>query len=163
VKVLGVDPGTIRTGWGIVERAGPKIRGLAAGVIDVGKNRDLAQRLKIIYDGLSRVIEEHEPAVMALEDIFFSHSVKAALVLGHARGVAVLAGANAQIEVCAYSPALVKRSVAGRGQATKEQVARIVGAIIGWKELPPLDATDALAIAITHLNASCMGPLRSRR
>jgi len=168
VRVIGVDPGTIRTGWGIVERDGPRIRGLDAGVIDVGKKGDLSERLKIIYRQLCRVIEAHEPAVMALEDIFFSHSAKAALLLGHARGVALLAGANARIEVCAYPPALVKRSIAGRGQASKEQVARIVGAIVGWRDLPATDATDALAIAITHLNAATLGarsgaPLTKKR
>ncbi|MBN1652500.1 MAG: crossover junction endodeoxyribonuclease RuvC, partial [Deltaproteobacteria bacterium] len=126
----------------------------------VAKNRDLSLRLQIIYRELSRIIEQQQPSVMALEDIFFSHSAKSALLLGHARGVALLAGANAKIEVCAYPPALVKRSIAGRGQAPKEQVARIVGAIIGWKDLPGADATDALAVAITHLNASRLRPRR---
>lgn len=157
MRVIGVDPGTIRTGWGIIERDGTRIRGLDAGVIDVGKKRDLSERLKIIYQQLCRVIEAHKPAVMAVEDIFYSHSAKSALLLGHARGVALLAGAKAKIEVRAYPPALVKRSIAGRGQAPKEQVARIVGAIIGWHDLPATDATDALAIAITHLNASALG------
>ncbi len=151
---LGVDPGTIRTGWGVVKRAGPRLQGIAAGVISAGKEADLAARLQTTYAGLVEVIEQYQPQVMAVEDIFFSRSAKAALKLGHARGVALLAGANADLPVCAYPPAVVKRAVAGRGQAPKEQVARMIGAILGWEQLPPADATDALAVAITHLNAT---------
>lgn len=152
--VLGVDPGTIRTGWGIAKRVGPKIVGVAAGVIETGKDHDLSYRLRTIYSQLMMVIQEYQPSTMALEDIFFSHSAKAALLLGHARGVALLAGANSELEVHAYPPTLVKRSIAGRGRAPKEQVSQMVGTIVGWKELPSTDATDALAVAITHLNAT---------
>jgi crossover junction endodeoxyribonuclease RuvC len=90
---------------------------------------------------------------MAVEDVFSKHA-RSALVLGQARGVALLVGARAAIEVSAYPPALVKRSIAGSGQAPKDQLARIVGAILGWTSLPAEDATDALAIAITHANAA---------
>jgi crossover junction endodeoxyribonuclease RuvC len=154
VIVLGVDPGTIRTGWGVVEREGPRLRGIAAGVVDAGKKEPLHARLRTIYTGLTEAIEAHRPEIMAVEDIFYSRSARAALTLGHARGVALLSAANAGIEVCAYPPALVKKTIAGRGQADKKQVARIIGALLGWKELPPVDATDALSVAITHLNAA---------
>jgi crossover junction endodeoxyribonuclease RuvC len=152
--VLGVDPGTIRTGWGLVTRTGNRFSSPAAGVIEAGKQGELPERLHAIYRELRQIIEQHRPEVMAVEDIFFARSAAAALKLGHARGAVLLAAAEAGIGVCAYSPALVKRSVAGRGQAPKEQVARIIGAILGLRELPPNDATDALAIAITHLNAA---------
>jgi crossover junction endodeoxyribonuclease RuvC len=151
--VLGVDPGTIVTGWGVVQRQGARLHGVAAGVIRAGNEPDLPARLKRIYAELVRVVEQFQPTAMAVEDLFFARSASAALKLGHARGVALLAGANANLEIFAYPPALVKRSVAGRGHAAKEQVARMIGAILGWRELPAVDATDALAVAITHLNA----------
>ena len=150
--VLGVDPGSIRTGWGVVRRAGPRLIGIDAGVIDGDKDAPLAERLLAIHRGLCEVIERHQPNCMAVEDVFSKH-VRSALVLGQARGVVLLAGAGAGLEVSAYAPALVKRSVAGSGQAPKDQLARIVCAMLGFTKLPAADATDALAIAITHANA----------
>jgi crossover junction endodeoxyribonuclease RuvC len=150
--VLGVDPGSIRTGWGVVRRAGPRLIGIDAGVIDGDKDAPLAERLLAIHRGLCAVIERHQPNCMAVEDVFSKH-VRSALVLGQARGVVLLAGAGAGLEVSAYPPALVKRSVAGNGQAPKDQLARIVCAMLGFTKLPAADATDALAIAITHANA----------
>jgi crossover junction endodeoxyribonuclease RuvC len=151
--VLGVDPGTLRTGWGVVRRMGSRLQGIDAGVIRAGRETPLAERLLAIYEGLSAILERHHPNCMAVEDVFSKHA-RSALVLGHARGVALLVGARAAIEVSAYPPALVKRSIAGSGQAPKDQLARIVGAILGWTSLPAEDATDALAIAITHANAA---------
>jgi crossover junction endodeoxyribonuclease RuvC len=150
--VLGVDPGTIRTGWGVVRRAGPRLHGVDAGVIHAGRDAPLPERLLLIFSALTEVIERHQPTCMAVEDVFSKHA-RSALTLGQARGVVLLAGARASLEVSAYAPALVKRSVAGSGQAPKDQLARIVGAMLGWKTLPAADATDALAIAITHANA----------
>ena len=158
--VLGVDPGTIVTGWGVIQRRGTRLQGVCAGVIRAGNQPDLPARLRVIYAEIVRVIEQYRPTAMAVEDIFFARSASAALKLGHARGVVLLAGANSNLEVFAYPPALVKRSVAGRGHAAKEQVARMIGAILGWRDLPTLDATDALAVAITHLNASRLVSLR---
>jgi crossover junction endodeoxyribonuclease RuvC len=100
------------------------------------------------------VIAKYEPTAVALEDIFHARFANSALKLGHARGVAMLVGAQAGLPIAAYPPALVKRSIAGRGQADKAQVARIVGVILGLRDLPDLDATDALAIAITHAQAA---------
>jgi crossover junction endodeoxyribonuclease RuvC len=151
--VLGVDPGTIHTGWGVVKRAGPRLIGIDAGVIHARRDAPLEERLLTIFEALCVVIERHAPSCMAVEDVFSLHA-RSALVLGQARGVVLLAGARASLEVSSYAPALVKRSVAGRGQAPKAQLARIVGAMLGWKELPAPDATDALAIAITHAYAA---------
>ena len=154
MRILGIDPGTRLTGWGVIEPWGPRAKAVAAGVISAPAKRPLEARLKRIHDGLVEVIETHHPTCVAVEDIFFARHASAALKLGHARGVALLAAANAGLQVDAYPPALVKRTVAGRGRADKAQVARLVGAILGLRELPAVDASDALAIAITHLQAS---------
>jgi crossover junction endodeoxyribonuclease RuvC len=154
--VLGIDPGSIRTGWGVVRRDGPRLSYVAAGTIEAaraGKGGELPARLHEIYESLRAVIVEHAPTSVAVEDIFHARYAASALKLGHARGVALLVGAQAGLPIASYPPALVKRSVAGRGAADKTQVARIVGAILGLKILPAIDATDALAIAITHAQA----------
>lgn len=122
---------------------------LASGVIRTGK-RPLPARLKIIHDALVAVIEEWGPGVVAIEDIFMAKHANAAMKLGHARGAAMLAAANAELAVHEYPPALVKRTVAGRGGADKTQVAKMVAVVLGLQKLPGLDASDALAIAITH-------------
>jgi crossover junction endodeoxyribonuclease RuvC len=152
--ILGIDPGSIRTGWGVVRREGPRCCYIAAGTINAGKDEELPTRLHVIYEALRAVIVEHAPTSVAVEDIFHARFASAALKLGHARGIALLVGAQAGLPISAYPPALVKRSIAGRGQADKEQVARIVGAILGLRVLPEIDATDALAIAITHAQAA---------
>jgi crossover junction endodeoxyribonuclease RuvC len=149
--ILGVDPGTHRTGWGVVERKGARLVAIAAGVIRAKESASLEVRLHTIHTELEAVIELHKPGCMAVEDVFAKH-VKSALVLGQARGVVLLAGAQAGLVVEAYPPAVVKRSIAGSGQAPKEQLARIVAALLGLRVLPAVDATDALAIAITHAN-----------
>lgn len=160
MRILGIDPGTLRTGWGVVERVGPRLRGVQAGVIRTTEKANLTEKLRVIYRELSQVIEEHKPCAIAVEDIFFGRYANAALKLGHVRGVALLCAAHAQIEVSEFPPAVVKCAIAGRGRADKVQVARLVGAILGWKELPSADATDALAVAITYANSTIS--LRSR-
>ena len=165
--VLGVDPGTVRTGWGVVQVRGARVVGIAAGVIEAKERDALAERLAVIHAGVCCVIAEHRPTAMAVEDMFVKHA-RSALTLGHARGVILLAGVSAGLSIAAYAPALVKRSVAGSGQADKAQLARIVGAMLGMRELPRADATDALAIAITHAHAlrvpeALRRPSRARR
>lgn len=156
-RTLGIDPGTVRTGWGVVEPYGPRHRLIAAGTLKVPEKASLAARLLAIGEGLDAVIAEHAPEAVAVEDIFFSKHANAALKLGHARGVALLCAARAGLAVHEYPASLVKRSVAGGGRASKEQVARLVAAILGMKTLPGVDATDALAVALTHLQAARMG------
>jgi crossover junction endodeoxyribonuclease RuvC len=156
-RVLGLDPGSVRTGWGVVERHGLSARGVASGVIRVKDRDELPQRLHGIFLGVRAVIAEHKPDAVAVEDIFFARYPQAALMLGHARGVAVLAAAEAGLPVAAYPPAVVKRSIVGSGRAEKPQVALLVGAILGLIVLPEVDATDALAVALTHLNATRIG------
>jgi len=156
-RVLGLDPGSIRTGWGVVEGKGASARGIAAGVIRVPEKAPIAERLALIYTGVCEVLAEHKPDAVAVEDIFFARYPQAALILGHARGVALLAAAQAGLSVSAYPPAVVKRAIVGSGRAEKPQVALLVGALLGLKELPAEDATDALAVALTHLNVLRLG------
>lgn len=151
-RILGIDPGTIRCGYGMIERAGSSLRGLDAGVIKMDEGMALEGRLLVLYTGLVELIEKHAPTAAAVEDIFFAKHPQAALKLGHARGVALLALYKAGLSVAAYPPSVVKRAIAGGGGAEKTQVARMVSAVLGLRELPPLDATDALAVALTHAN-----------
>ena len=158
MRILGVDPGTRRTGWGVVERNGNRLHGIASDVLVLGGSRPLPDRLRVLFDGLSAVVSEHRPDVVAVEDIFYAKHANAALKLGHARGVTLLVAANAALAVEAYPPALVKRTVAGRGAAGKDQVAKLVCALLGLRDPPAEDACDALAIAVTHAQAA--GALR---
>jgi crossover junction endodeoxyribonuclease RuvC len=162
VRVLGVDPGSLRTGWGVLEASGGRLVLVGAGIVVPPAAATLERRLLAIHRGLTAVISEHRPTTVAVEDVFFAKHPNAALKLGHARGVALLAAAEAGLDVTPYAPALVKRSVVGRGQADKVQVARLVAAILGVKELPGADATDALAVAITHAQAARVGALARR-
>jgi len=157
LRVLGLDPGSIRTGWGVIERHGQTARGIAAGVIRVPEKAPLSERLHQIHAGVRDVLSEYKPNAVAVEDIFFARYPQAALMLGHARGVALLAVAEVGLGVSAYPPTVVKRAVVGSGRAEKSQVALLVGALLGLKELPTVDATDALAVAITHLNVMRLG------
>jgi crossover junction endodeoxyribonuclease RuvC len=154
MRVIGIDPGTRRTGWGVVEIEGVRLKHIAAGTIAVPAKQALATRLQAIHATLAEVIIAHQPLEMAVEEIFFAKYPNAALKLGHARGVVLLVAAQNGIEVHEYPPAIVKRTVAGSGQAEKEQVARLVGSLLGLQQSFDVDATDALAIAITHIQAA---------
>ncbi len=152
--VLGIDPGSRRTGWGVVRLEGTRLHHVGAGTIAVPEKWPLAKRLHRIHQGLEQVISEHRPEAVAVEEIFFAKYANAALKLGHARGVALLAAAEAGLEVHEYPPAIVKRTVVGRGAADKTQVARLITALLGLNAPPEEDAADALAVAITHIQAS---------
>jgi crossover junction endodeoxyribonuclease RuvC len=154
MRVLGIDPGSRRTGWGVVQLEGTRLRQIAAGTIAVQEKLALATRLRTIHAELERVIEAHAPEAVAVEEIFFAKYANAALKLGHARGVALLVAAQSELPVHEYPPAIVKRTVVGRGAADKVQVGRLVSALLGLKEPPEEDAADALAVAITHIQAS---------
>lgn len=163
MRVLGIDPGSRRTGWGVVQLEGTRLRYVGAGTIAVPAKLALAKRLHLIYQGLQRVIAEHQPETVAVEEIFFAKYANAALKLGHARGVALLAAAESELEVHEYPPAIVKRTVVGRGAADKTQVGRLITAMLGLKVAPEEDAADALAVAITHIQASRSSALAPRR
>jgi crossover junction endodeoxyribonuclease RuvC len=154
MRVLGIDPGSRRTGWGVVQLEGTRLREVGAGTITVAAKLPLATRLHLIHDGLEQVIHDHRPEAVAVEEIFFAKYPNAALKLGHARGVTLLVAAQSELEVHEYPPAVVKRTVVGRGAADKTQVARLIAALLGLETTPDEDAADALAVAITHIQAS---------
>ncbi len=152
--VLGLDPGTRHFGWGIVARRGSRLSHIAHGVIDTDVTAIIAERLVEIETALVEVVRAHAPDAAAVESLFFAKDAQAAAKLGHARGVALLVCARAGLPIAEYPPARVKRTVAGGGRAEKSQVAHMVRVLLGLGELPLPDAADALAVALTHLQAS---------
>jgi crossover junction endodeoxyribonuclease RuvC len=151
VIALGIDPGTRRLGWGVVSRTGNRLLHVAHGVITLDGSESIATRLVEIESQLSDVIRTHRPTVSSVESLFFNKDAQAAAKLGHARGVVLLCLARAGIPIAEYAPAKIKRTIAGSGQADKRQVALMVRAALALDALPPVDASDALAIAMTHL------------
>jgi crossover junction endodeoxyribonuclease RuvC len=155
VRVLGIDCGTERTGWGVIESDGRSHRVLALGVIRTAVKHPLEQRLAAIAQGLRAVLQDHQPDAAAVEEVFYSQNVKTALKLAHVRGVALLAIAEAQIILGEYSPLAIKVSVVGYGRAEKQQVQLMVRTLTGFRGvIETEDASDALAVAICHANTS---------
>lgn len=149
--ILGVDPGSIATGYGLIKSNDQKNVLLDYGVIRTDSKKSLPEKLKQIFEDLSRIIAQKHPDELAIEETFYSKNAKSALVMGQARGVAILAAACAKISVYEYSPKEVKCSVVGRGNASKLQVQYMVKNLLGLKDLPqPPDAADALAVALCH-------------
>ncbi len=153
MRVIGIDPGTTKLGWGVVERVGTRLLHVAHGTI-VPKGAILADKLLHIERGLIRVLAEHRPSAAAVESIFFAKNAQSAAKLGHARGVVLLTLRRTEIEIAEYPPARVKRAVVGRGRADKNQVSRIIASILALGDVPQEDAADALAVAVTHLNVA---------
>ena len=151
MKVMGIDPGTCEAGFGVIEADGSTLRCVASGTIRSPKTKPVAERLLAIHEGLARVIEDHRPDAVAIEDAFVGVNVQSALRIGEARAAAILAAAARGLEVAGYEPRLVKRAVAGRGGASKEQVAGMVRTVLGLEADPPSEhAADALAVAVCH-------------
>lgn len=161
--VLGIDPGTRNLGWGVVVRSGNRLRHQAHGVIVMDGESPLAARLTVLERELNDVIARFRPDVGSVESLFFHKDAQAAAKLGHARGVVLLCLARASVAVAEYAPARVKRTVTGRGLADKRQVSMLVRATLALSELPPPDAADALALAITHLRAAPLQALLAAR
>jgi crossover junction endodeoxyribonuclease RuvC len=154
VIVLGVDPGTASTGFGVVEETEGQLRAVDYGVVTTAAGEPLPLRLQTIYGELRRLARLHRPASGSVEKLFFSRNVRTAMSVGQARGVALLALADAGLQIREYTPTEVKQAVSGYGAADKGQVQRMVQALLGLDELPrPDDAADALAVAICHLQA----------
>ena len=158
-RIIGIDPGSQATGWGVLELT-PAVKRVASGIIRPGRNLELPSRLLAIYDGLVEVIERHQPTVMAVESLFNARNARSSLVLGHARGAALLAGARAGLAVCEYSPGEVKKAVTGNGQADKEQVRFMVIRLLSLRDEPGLDESDALAVALAHQGRSPLTAMR---
>jgi len=152
VIVLGVDPGTSATGYGVVDRgAAGTLRLVECGVIRPPAGAPLAVRLQAIFEELVALIARHGPDVVAVESVFVAKNVRSALVLGHARGVILLAAAQAGLDVAEYPPATIKKAVTGAGAATKAQIQLMVAHILRLKTPPqPSDAADGVAVALTH-------------
>jgi crossover junction endodeoxyribonuclease RuvC len=151
VIAIGIDPGTRKLGWGVVARAGNRLTHVAHGVIALDGSESIASRLVELEGQLTQVLREHRPNVSSVESLFFAKDAQAAAKLGHARGVVLLCLAREGIPIAEYAPAKIKRTIAGTGQADKRQVALMVRASLSLDSLPPADASDALAIAMTHL------------
>jgi crossover junction endodeoxyribonuclease RuvC len=152
--ILGIDPGTKTTWYGVVEKGDRCLLHRAYGDISMKRGQPLSACLKQIYDQLIEIMKECEPDVVALEDIFYGKNVKSLVKLGQARGVAILAASHRGIPLYEYTPLEVKKAVVGYGRAEKSQVQHMVRAILSLQETPPPDASDALAIAICHANFS---------
>jgi crossover junction endodeoxyribonuclease RuvC len=153
VIVLGIDPGTATTGYGVVSGDGSRPPTLIeCGVIRTRARDALPDRLREIHEGVTELIARHRPAAIVVEDVFYAKNVRTTVVLGHARGVVLLAGAQARIEVHEYPPAEIKKAVVGSGGATKEQVQFMLTRLLRLKAVPaPSDAADGVAAALTYL------------
>lgn len=150
--VLGVDPGTAITGYGVVTGDGRMSTLLECGVIRTDARAPLPERLTAIFEGVSALIERHRPDRLAVEDAFYRKNVQTTLVLGHARGVILLAGARAGLPIDEYAPAMIKKTVVGAGAATKDQVQFMTTRLLRLKTPPsPADAADGVAAALTCL------------
>jgi crossover junction endodeoxyribonuclease RuvC len=159
-RVLGIDPGTASTGYGVVEDVAGQPRALAFGVIRTRANLPPGDRLQRIYRGLAELAGEWRPSVAAVEELFFSSNVRTAMAVGQARGVALLAVADAGLKAWEYTPLTIKQAVTGYGKADKTQMQEMVRLLLGLDEAPrPDDAADALAVAICHLHQARLATL----
>ena len=152
IRIIGIDPGLRRTGWGIIESDGVRLIYVASGLITSDAEDDLAYRLRELYEGISTVIAIHKPAEAAVEETFVNENAKATLKLGQARGMALLAPAMKGLKVAEYPPNLIKKTVVGAGHADKKQIQIMVGFLLPKARFDSADEADALAIAICHAN-----------
>jgi crossover junction endodeoxyribonuclease RuvC len=150
MRVVGIDPGTRVCGWGVVEVTGNRLVHLDHGVVRLAGA--LPERLAVLFDDLTAVLAEHRPTVMAVEGVFTHKNARSALVLGHARGVALLTAARAGLEVHEYAPTVVKKSVVGSGRAEKQQIQRMIAALLHIPVPAVADAADALGVAVCHVH-----------
>jgi crossover junction endodeoxyribonuclease RuvC len=152
MRVLGVDPGLGRCGWGVLDHAGGRVTAVAYGTVETGGDQ-VAPRLATLAARMREVLAAHRPEVLAVERVFFNANVRTAMTVGQASGVVLLMGAEHGLQVAAYTPPQVKRAVTGTGGAPKEQVGYMVRALLGLEAVPtPADTADALAVALCHLH-----------
>ena len=150
VRILGVDPGLRRTGWGVVVAEGTRLSYVASGLVQSNEEDPLAERLRALHDGLSAVVRQHAPDEAAVEETFVNANARSTLKLGHARAVALLVPALAGLTVAEYAANLVKKTVVGAGHADKVQVGAMIRLLLPKADPASADAADALAVAITH-------------
>ncbi len=150
IRILGIDPGLRRCGWGMIEILGSRLTFIACGSVDPSDKLPLSERLRFIHDGLSAVVAEHRPDEAAIEETFVNKDARATLKLGAARGAAMVVPALAGISVAEYAPNQVKKTVVGAGHAEKQQIRMMIGVLLPKADPRTEDAADALAIAICH-------------
>lgn len=152
IRIIGIDPGLRRTGWGIIESDGVRLAYVASGMVQSDSADSLSVRLSDLFRGLSAVLAEHVPQEAAVEETFVNENAKATLKLGQARGIALLAPAMKSIRVAEYTPNLIKKTVVGSGHAEKKQIQMMVQMLLPKAKFDSADEADALAIAICHAN-----------
>src|SRR6266545_940353 len=162
MKILGIDPGSRITGYGIVDQQGNRLIHVDNGAIHTDSHKDFPMRLQKIYRGLTRIIEDFQPDAVAVENIFFATNVQSALKLGQARGAAIVAGVNAGLPVFEYTALQVKQAVVGHGRASKDQVQKMLKVLLHLPEVAQEDASDALAVAICHAHSAGINTLRRK-
>ncbi|WP_422036776.1 crossover junction endodeoxyribonuclease RuvC [Roseibium sp.] len=160
IRLLGIDPGLRRTGWGMIETAGNRLSFIASGTVTSDNRKSLAERLVELHDGLSSIVRQHDPMEAAVEHTFVNKDAGATLKLGQARGIALLVPSLAGLPVAEYAPNLVKKTVVGTGHAEKEQIRAMVKILMPKATFNSDDAADALAIAICHAQHRGSGSAR---
>jgi crossover junction endodeoxyribonuclease RuvC len=150
IRILGIDPGLRRTGWGVIDVDGNRLIHVACGSVITNDKADVATRLVVIHEGLVRVVEQFQPEEAAVEATFVNKDASATLKLGQARGIALLVPARAGLAVSEYAPNLVKKTIVGTGHGEKAQIRMMIGVLLPKADPQTEDAADALAIAVTH-------------
>ncbi len=163
IRIIGIDPGLRRTGWGVVESDGVRLSYVASGLITSTTDADLAYRLRELFEGIASVIASFKPHEAAIEETFVNDNARATLKLGQARGMALLAPAMGGLAVAEYPPNLVKKSVVGAGHAEKRQIVAMIGLLLPKARVASADEADALAIAICHANHRTSPQTRAMR
>ena len=157
MKILGIDPGVAIVGYGVIEYKGNVFKVIDYGKITTPAHTPLPKRLKMVYDGMTELVNTFKPDVVAMEELFFNTNVTTAIAVGHARGVLVLGAENAGVPVAEYTPLQIKQAVTGYGRADKNQVQQMVKMFLNLSEVPkPDDTADALAVAICHAHSASL-------
>lgn len=152
--IFGIDPGIAIVGYGVLEYKGNKFNVIDYGAIQTSNEYTFPERLKIVYDELTALLDKHKPDVLAIEELFFNKNAKTAIIIGQARGAQILAAVNKGIEVYEYTPLQVKQGVVGYGRADKKQIQEMVKVLLNLEKIPkPDDVADALAVAICHAHS----------
>ncbi len=163
MKVLGIDPGSRITGYGVIIKEGNRLIHVDNGAVFTDPRAEFPLRLLTVYRGLSEIIDRHRPDAMAVENIFFATNVQSALKLGQARGAAIVAGVNAGLPVFEYTALQVKQAVVGHGRAAKDQVQKMLRVLLNLPEIAQEDASDALAVAVCHAHSAGLKAVMSTK
>ena len=158
-RILGIDPGLRITGFGVLDKSGGRLQYRTSGAIRTPDGGELAERLKVIFDSLARLIREHQPQQVAVEKVFVNVNPQSTLLLGQARGAAICAAVAANLPVAEYTALQIKQAVVGHGKAAKEQVQEMVKRLLDLPAVPRPDAADALACAICHAHSGSLGAM----